>query len=132
MADLTSLSNPSTPESGTRSESIFKSSGQTKAVSTRTADRHHKAAAAIYGATQRRIFRVAVVSPTPQLWRPTSNSQKRKPGEIFGFSRERPRTPRLLKAANGEIIAASQGYDTKASAEKGIESVKTNAPARRS
>ncbi len=33
-----------------------------------------------------------------------------------------------LKAANGEIIAASQGYDTKASAEKGIESVKTNAP----
>jgi uncharacterized protein len=33
-----------------------------------------------------------------------------------------------LKAANGEIIAASQGYETKASAEKGIESVKTNAP----
>ena len=34
-----------------------------------------------------------------------------------------------LKAANGEIIAASQGYDTKASAEKGIESVKANASA---
>jgi uncharacterized protein len=34
-----------------------------------------------------------------------------------------------LKAANGEIIAASQGYETKESAEKGIESVKTNAPA---
>jgi uncharacterized protein YegP (UPF0339 family) len=33
-----------------------------------------------------------------------------------------------LKAANGEIIAASQAYDTLASAEKGIESVKTNAP----
>jgi uncharacterized protein len=33
-----------------------------------------------------------------------------------------------LKAANGEIIAASQGYETKASAEKGIESVKTTAP----
>jgi uncharacterized protein len=33
-----------------------------------------------------------------------------------------------LKSANGEIIAASQGYDTRASAEKGIESVKTNAP----
>jgi uncharacterized protein len=32
-----------------------------------------------------------------------------------------------LKAANGEIIAASQGYDTKARAEKGIESVTTNA-----
>ena len=33
-----------------------------------------------------------------------------------------------LKAANGEIIAASQGYETKANAEKGIGSVKTNAP----
>ncbi|MGO9158725.1 YegP family protein [Mycobacterium sp.] len=33
-----------------------------------------------------------------------------------------------LKAANGEFIAASQGYETKANAEKGIESVKTNAP----
>ena len=32
-----------------------------------------------------------------------------------------------LKAANSEIIAASQGNDTKAAAEKGIESVKTNA-----
>jgi uncharacterized protein YegP (UPF0339 family) len=32
-----------------------------------------------------------------------------------------------LKAPNGEIIAASQAYDTKAGAEKGIESVKTNA-----
>jgi len=28
------------------------------------------------------------------------------------------------KAANGEIIAASHGYETKASAEKGIEAVK--------
>jgi uncharacterized protein YegP (UPF0339 family) len=34
-----------------------------------------------------------------------------------------------LKAANGEIIAASQAYDTRATAEKGIESVKTNAAA---
>ena len=33
-----------------------------------------------------------------------------------------------LKAPNGEIIAASQGYDTRASAKKGVESVKTNAP----
>jgi uncharacterized protein YegP (UPF0339 family) len=29
-----------------------------------------------------------------------------------------------LKAPNGEIIAASQGYETKASAEKGIEAIK--------
>jgi uncharacterized protein YegP (UPF0339 family) len=33
-----------------------------------------------------------------------------------------------LKAANGEIIAASQAHDTKASAENGIESVQKNAP----
>jgi uncharacterized protein len=33
-----------------------------------------------------------------------------------------------LKAPNGEIIAASQGYGTKASAEKGIEAIKTHAP----
>lgn len=32
-----------------------------------------------------------------------------------------------LKAANGEIIASGQGYKSKAAAEKGIESVKTNA-----
>ena len=33
-----------------------------------------------------------------------------------------------LKAANGEIILSSQGYSDKASCQKGIESVKTNAP----
>jgi uncharacterized protein len=33
-----------------------------------------------------------------------------------------------LKAPNGEVIAASQGYESKASAEKGIEAIKTHAP----
>ena len=33
-----------------------------------------------------------------------------------------------MKAANGEIIAASEAYNSKASAQNGIESVKTNAP----
>jgi uncharacterized protein YegP (UPF0339 family) len=33
-----------------------------------------------------------------------------------------------LKAPKGEIIAASQAYETKASAEKGIEAIKTHAP----
>ena len=33
-----------------------------------------------------------------------------------------------LKAGNGEIIATSEGYTTKASCQKGIESVRTNAP----
>jgi uncharacterized protein YegP (UPF0339 family) len=33
-----------------------------------------------------------------------------------------------LKAGNGEIIAVSEGYASKASAKNGIESVRTNAP----
>ena len=33
-----------------------------------------------------------------------------------------------LKAGNGEIIAVSEPYNSKASAENGIESVKNNAP----
>ena len=33
-----------------------------------------------------------------------------------------------LKAGNGEIILASEGYKQKASAENGIASVKKNAP----
>lgn len=33
-----------------------------------------------------------------------------------------------LKAGNGEIILASEGYKTKASARNGIESVRKNAP----
>jgi len=33
-----------------------------------------------------------------------------------------------LKAPNGEIIAISEGYTTKASCLKGIKSVKKNAP----
>ena len=32
-----------------------------------------------------------------------------------------------LKAANGEIIAASQGYTSKAAAQNGIASIKDNA-----
>ena len=33
-----------------------------------------------------------------------------------------------LKASNGEVIATSEGYKTKASAENGIKSVQSNAP----
>ncbi|MFI6213265.1 YegP family protein [Nocardia brasiliensis] len=33
-----------------------------------------------------------------------------------------------LNAANGETIAASQGYESKAAAKNGIDSVKKNAP----
>ncbi len=34
-----------------------------------------------------------------------------------------------LKAGNGEIIAVGEGYKTKQSCMKGIESIKKNAPA---
>jgi uncharacterized protein len=40
-------------------------------------------------------------------------------GGKFGFH---------LKAGNGEIIASSEAYNSKAAAQNGIESVKTNAP----
>jgi uncharacterized protein len=34
-----------------------------------------------------------------------------------------------LKALNGQIIATSEGYNTKAAAKNGIESVRSHAPA---
>jgi len=34
-----------------------------------------------------------------------------------------------LKAGNGEVIASSEGYKTKAAAQNGVESVRNNAPA---
>ncbi|AZS37962.1 hypothetical protein CVS47_02612 [Microbacterium lemovicicum] len=33
-----------------------------------------------------------------------------------------------LKATNGQVIASSEGYSSKAAAQAGIESVKKNAP----
>jgi uncharacterized protein YegP (UPF0339 family) len=46
----------------------------------------------------------------------------KKPGGQYHF---------VLKAANGEIIATSENYTTKAAAQNGIESVKSNAKAAR-
>jgi uncharacterized protein YegP (UPF0339 family) len=47
--------------------------------------------------------------------------------EIFKDKSEQYRF--RLKAANGEIIASSEAYETKASCLKGIASVQKNAPA---
>jgi uncharacterized protein YegP (UPF0339 family) len=44
---------------------------------------------------------------------------KKKPGGQYHF---------VLKAANGEIIATSENYTSKATAKTGIDSVKANAP----
>jgi uncharacterized protein YegP (UPF0339 family) len=58
--------------------------------------------------------------PEPEgddAWLPSSRSARDSAGKF----------PFHLKAPTGEIIAASQGYATKASAEKGIEAIKTHA-----
>jgi len=46
--------------------------------------------------------------------------------ELFTAKNGKPRF--RLKAANGEIIAVSQDYDSKAAAKKGIASIQRNAP----
>jgi uncharacterized protein YegP (UPF0339 family) len=54
-----------------------------------------------------------------------------EPSQWWRFARVENRAGKFrfhLKAPNGEIIAASQGYETKANAEKGIEAIKTHAP----
>jgi uncharacterized protein YegP (UPF0339 family) len=46
----------------------------------------------------------------------------------FAISKDKAGKLRFhLKVPNGEIIAASKGYETKASAEQGIEAIKTRA-----
>jgi uncharacterized protein len=47
----------------------------------------------------------------------------------LGSARSAPATSApTSKATNGEILAASQGYETKASAEKRIAAIKTHTP----
>ena len=55
--------------------------------------------------------------------------KKRKPiAATFEIFKDKSKQYRFrLKAKNGEIILASEGYTTKASANKGIASVKANA-----
>jgi uncharacterized protein len=55
--------------------------------------------------------------------------QPDKRSRIFEISEDHAGKYRFhLKAPNGEIIAASQGYETKANAEQGIEAIETHAP----
>jgi uncharacterized protein YegP (UPF0339 family) len=58
---------------------------------------------------------------------PLSNETNREPAIAGGFEISKDKAGKFrwhLKAANGEIIAASQGYEKKANAEKGIQAVK--------
>jgi uncharacterized protein YegP (UPF0339 family) len=49
-------------------------------------------------------------------------------GKFAIFKDKRGKYRFHLEASNGEVIASSEGYKTKASAENGIKSVQTNAP----
>jgi uncharacterized protein len=51
------------------------------------------------------------------------------PGPVFEWFKDKAGKYRFrLKAANGEIIAVSEGYESKEGCISGIESVKQNAP----
>ena len=49
-------------------------------------------------------------------------------GKFELFTAKNGKSRFRLKARNGEIIAVSQDYDTKAAAKKGIVSIQKNAP----
>jgi uncharacterized protein YegP (UPF0339 family) len=73
------------------------------------------------GATSRPVV-VSVVNDSPEREGDTMAAK-------FEISKDHAGKYRFhLKAPIGEIIAASQGYETKANAEKGIEAIKTHAP----
>jgi uncharacterized protein YegP (UPF0339 family) len=58
-----------------------------------------------------------------------SHQRKSKMAAKFEIFLDRKKQYRFhLKATNGEIIAASEGYETKASCMKGIKSIQKNAP----
>jgi uncharacterized protein YegP (UPF0339 family) len=51
------------------------------------------------------------------------------PEPVFEWSKDKAGKFRFsLKAANGEVIAVSEGYNSKEGCVSGIESVKKNAP----
>lgn len=50
------------------------------------------------------------------------------PGKFELYTDRRGEFRFRLKASNGETIAVSEGYKTKAGAKNGIESVRKNAP----
>ena len=74
---------------------------------------------------------VAVGSPGLRDYRHARRLRDAHGGENSRFM-TKPGVPVPLKAANGEVIASIEGYESKANAEKGIESVKTNAAGARS
>ncbi len=49
-------------------------------------------------------------------------------GQVRGIQRCAKGYRFRLKAANGRVVAAGEGYKTKAAVENGIKSVQTNAP----
>lgn len=78
-------------------------------------------------ASSRGIVRLGVSASTATI-RPQRSGEAHMAGK-FEITKDKAGKFRFrLKAGNGEIIAVSEAYETKASAKNGIESVKTNAP----
>jgi len=66
-----------------------------------------------------------------QAGQPASGSEPGARGKFELFKDAGGKFRFHLKAGNGEIIASSEAYETKAAAQKGIKSVRTNASSAR-
>jgi uncharacterized protein YegP (UPF0339 family) len=76
-----------------------------------------------------RALRQKPLADVASVIRDSSETRENAMAAKFEISKDKAGKFRFhLKAPNGEIIAASQGYESKASAEKGIEAIKTHAP----
>lgn len=74
------------------------------------------------GSVRKNAPRAKLEDQTEEGWKVLSNPKFELYQDRAGQYRFR------LKATNGQIIAVSEGYSTKASCENGIESVRKNAP----
>jgi uncharacterized protein YegP (UPF0339 family) len=88
-------------------------------ASQKSADARAARKAAIQRQQDEAILSAAGLNPEPR--------GRRRMAAKFEISKDSAGKFRFhLNAPNGEIIAASQGYETKANAEKGIEAIKTH------
>lgn len=68
-------------------------------------------------------------APAAKMEDQTEEKWKRQSNPKFELFQDKAGQYRFrLKATNGKVIAVSEGYGTKAACEKGVDSVKANAP----
>lgn len=79
-------------------------------------------------ACQKGIQSIRACAPEAALEDQTTFDQKEKCPKFELYADKRGHFRFRLKAANGRIIAVSEGYTTKAGCLNGIESVRKNAP----